>query len=91
MVTQEFEGTLDQYDRVDEKLDRQTNPVEGLIAHGAADIGGGKIRVVDFWQSHDQYENFVQGRLGPAIAEALGDEASEPRIEIHELHDVIPS
>jgi hypothetical protein len=39
----------------------------------------------------EEYENFVQGRLGPAIAEALGDEASEPRIEIHELHDVIPS
>jgi hypothetical protein len=88
VVIQEFEATVDEYDKVTEKIDPQSNPPEGLVLHCGADIGGGKMKVVDIWDSADAFQTFADARLGPAVGEVMGEDASEPQIEIQELHDL---
>jgi hypothetical protein len=88
VVIQEFEGTVDEYKQVNEKLDPESNPPSGLIVHSGADIGDGKLRVVDIWESQGDYESFVQERLMPAIAEVNPD-ASPADIQVHELIDLV--
>ena len=86
LVTQEFEATLEQYDQVNEKLGGTTP--EGAILHAACDLGGGKMRSVDVWESAEHFQKFVQDKLIPAIAEVIPDapQAAEP--EILEIHDL---
>ena len=89
IVTQEFEGTPDQYDQVNEKLDARNNPPDGLHIHTAADAGGGRMRIVDVWESQGDFESFAQEKVGPAVAEVVGEDAPPPDIKIEELHEVI--
>jgi hypothetical protein len=88
VVIQEFEGTLEEYDQVSEKLDAENNPPAGLIVHTGADVGGGKLKVVDVWESQENFQKFVQERLAPAIAEVNPD-APRANIQVHELHDLV--
>ena len=86
LVIQDFEATTEEYDQVNEKLGGATP--EGGILHSAIDLGGGKMRAVDVWESTQAYQSFVQDKLIPAIAEVNPDapQAGEP--EIHELYDL---
>jgi hypothetical protein len=86
LVTQEFEATLEEYDQVNEKLGDGTP--DGAILHAACDLGGGKMLSVDVWESAEQFQNFVQNQLIPAIAEVNPDapQAAEP--EIREIYDL---
>jgi hypothetical protein len=88
VVIQQFEASTDEYDKVTAKIDPESNPPDGLILHCGADIGGGKMKVVDIWDSADAFQTFADARLGPAIGEVMGEDASEPQIDIHELHDL---
>jgi hypothetical protein len=85
-VIQEFEATTDEYDAVNEKLGDDTP--EGGIVHTAIDLGNGRMRAVDVWDSKEAWEKFVQEKLIPAIAEVNPDapQAGEP--EVFELYDV---
>jgi hypothetical protein len=83
----EFDATTDQYDAVENALDNRSNPPDGLIAHTAQDLGG-KIRVVDIWESPEAFGAFAETRLGPAIDQALGDDAPQaPEPKFTELHN----
>jgi hypothetical protein len=86
LVIQDFEATTDEYDQVNEKLGGETP--EGGILHSAVDLGGGKMRAVDVWESAEHYQRFVQDKLIPAIAEVNPDapQAAEP--EIREIYDL---
>jgi hypothetical protein len=87
LMETEFEGTPEQYDAVQKALDIQSNPPDGFIAHSAEDLGG-KIRVRDFWESADAFGAFAESRLGPTIAETLGDDAPPaPQPNFTELHN----
>jgi hypothetical protein len=89
LMTTEFEGTADQYDAVQKVLDIENNPPDGWIAHSAQDAGG-TIKVVDIWESPDAFGAFAESRLGPAIAEALGDDAPPaPEPQFTELHNAL--
>ena len=88
LVIQEFEGTRDEYEQVNEKIDPENNPPSGLILHCGADIGGGKLRVVDVWESQDDFQSFVQGTLIPAINEVNPD-APQADVQMHELIDLV--
>jgi hypothetical protein len=88
IVTQEFEGTREEYDKVNEKLDPVNNPPSGLIVHTGADIGGGKLRVVDVWESEGDFQSFLQERLIPAISEVNPD-APQADVQVHEAIDVV--
>jgi hypothetical protein len=86
VVIQEFEATREEYDQVTEKLG-DAIPA-GAILHAACDLGGDKWKSVDVWESAEAFQNFVQGKLIPAIAEVNPDapQAQEPQIlEIHDL------
>jgi hypothetical protein len=86
VVIQDFEATREEYDQVNEKLGEDTP--EGGILHAAVDLGDGKMRAVDVWESAEHYQKFVQDQLIPAIAEVNPDapQASEP--EIREIYDL---
>ena len=38
------------------------------------------MRVVDVWESQGAFETFAQERLGPAVAEVLGEDNPPPDI-----------
>jgi hypothetical protein len=91
VVIQEFEATPEQYDQVTEKIDPDTNPPEGMILHAGIDLGGGKMRAVDVWDSAEQFQSFAETRLGPAIAEVVGPDAPQAQIDIQEARAVVKS
>ena len=85
MVTIEFPASSEDYDRVNDSLG---DSPDGLIVHTAADLGG-KMRVVDMWESPEKFAAFAEGRLGPKVAEVLGDGAPEPgQPEFQELYNL---
>ena len=86
VVIQEIEATLEQYDAVDAKIG--DTPPAGLILHTGSDLGGGKMKVVDVWESAEDFQNFVQNQLIPAIAEVAPDAPQAQEPEILEVHDL---
>jgi hypothetical protein len=59
-----------------------------MIFHSAGPIEGG-WGVIDFWESREAFDRFVQGRLQPAIQE-LGDQAppNPPDIKEFPVHNI---
>ena len=90
-MTIEFPATPEQYDSVNEKIDVEANPPDGLIIHTAAQVGD-NMRVVDVWESEEAFNSFNEQTLMPAVMEVLGppppDTTPTPP-QIHELHKVI--
>jgi hypothetical protein len=87
-VILDFEGgTLDQYDRVIEKM--------GFTAGGPGGPGGlfhwvapsdEGIRVTDVWESPEAFQSFADDQIGP-ITQAEG--MSAPRVEMIEVHNYL--
>ena len=50
----------------------------GLIVHTASQVDG-KVRIVEVWESRRQFDEFVQTKLGPALAK-LGVEMDPPEL-----------
>ena len=92
LVTQELEGVRQEfYDGVNARLGVDSNPPSGLIIHtsGATEVGW---RVVDVWESADDYRRFAEERIGPAVAgyaQEAGIEPGPPQVSVVELYDVI--
>ena len=84
VVIQDFEATLEEYDQVTAKLGDSTP--KGAILHVACDLGDGKMRSVDVWESAEDFQTFVQDKLIPAIAEVNPDAPQASQPEIHEVH-----
>jgi hypothetical protein len=83
----EIEVTADQYDAVDKALDVRGNPPDGFMAHSAEDLGG-KMHIRDIWESAEAFGAFAENRLGPTIAQTLGDDApGAPEPKFTELHN----
>ena len=63
-------GTLEQYDEVIQKMGFMTRGAgpAGLLFHWATKTADG-IRVVDVWESREQFEKFGQEKIGPITAE----------------------
>ena len=88
LMTMEFEATTDQYDAADKAVNAKEDPPDGLIAHTAQDLGNGKIRVVDIWESPEAFGAFAETRLAAAIKETLGeDSGQDPEPQFTELHN----
>jgi hypothetical protein len=82
-------ATAEQYDAVNAEMGVEADPPEGLIFHAGGPIDDG-WGVLDFWESRAQFDAFLEGRIGPAIA-ALGDAAppSPPTIMEFPVHNTI--
>jgi hypothetical protein len=83
------------YDAVNERLDLDSNPADGLIVHTAGwDEDAGVFRIFDVWESREQAEAFLRDRLQPILEEGPvnPDNAAPPDREgTYELHDVLRS
>jgi hypothetical protein len=86
VVIQEFEAPLEEYEQVNEKLGDAAP--EGLILHTVSDLGGDKWKLVDVWESPENFQSFVQNQLIPAIAEVNPDAPQAPEPEILEVRDL---
>ena len=86
VVTQEFEATPEDYEKVNEKIGDAAP--EGLIVHTVTDLGGDRWKLVDVWESAEDFQNFVQNTLIPAIAEVNPDAPQAPQPEILEVRDI---
>jgi hypothetical protein len=85
-VIQEFEATRESYEKVNEKIGDAAP--EGLILHTVSDLGGDRWKLVDVWESTEAFQNFVQNKLIPAIAEVDPDAPQAPEPEILEIHEL---
>ena len=54
----------EKYDKLDQELG--SDKPEGLIVHAAGESGSG-IRIIDVWESKQQFERFQSERLGTAM------------------------
>lgn len=82
----EWEGvTPAQYDAVRKHVGWETNKPEGGMFHVAAFNAKG-LRVVDVWESAEQFQRFVETRLMPGT-QAVGIKG-QPKTEIHSTHAI---
>ncbi len=76
---------LDDYDAISKALNFPDQWPDGLLVHGSTEVDG-RLRVLDIWESRQQFDRFVQSRLQGAMGQAMGDRAEAPQITEMELH-----
>ena len=77
--------TPEQYDEARKLIDWEGDTPDGDLFHIAA-FTDGELRVVDLWESGEQFQRFVETRLMPGVKQ-LGI-AGEPEVELYEAHAV---
>jgi hypothetical protein len=81
------------HDAVAAKLDVENDPPAGLIVHTAIDEGDKGIRIVDIWESQQDFEKFRDERLMAAVQSVLSERGIEPAgppiYEFSELHALV--
>ena len=86
-VQMDFDGgTFDQYDQVCQKMGltpKGPGP-KGAISHFATMTGSG-LRVVDVWETKEQFEKFAQEQIGPFSADV--GLPGPPKMEFFEVHN----
>ena len=71
------ELTKELYDKVNEKVFGHAGPIrddeapDGLILHSAGP-GEQGYYIYDIWESPEAFGRFMEGKMGPAIAEVMG-------------------
>jgi hypothetical protein len=86
LITMDIEASAEQYDAVNAKVDPASDPPAGLLMHVGA-VNGSVVHVVDVWESEQQFNDFRESRLGPAVGEVMGEAAGPPNIEVREVRD----
>lgn len=86
-IEMDFKGaTLEQYDEVMKlmSLDDGTRPSPpGALFHWAAETDDG-VRVVDVWESQEQFDAFAQAEIGP-YSQQVGIPAP-PETTVYPVH-----
>jgi hypothetical protein len=88
-VQLEFSGaTLDQYDRVIQKMGFTPggSGAPGGLFHWVTKTADG-FRVIDVWESRQQFERFSKEKIGPLAAEV--GFPGQPRITFFEVHNFL--
>lgn len=88
-VVLDFAGaTLDQYDQVVEKMGfRPGGPgAPGGLFHWVTKTDDG-FRVVDVWESKEQFDRFAQEKIGPLSAQV--GFPGQPKVTVHEVHNYL--
>jgi hypothetical protein len=73
----------EQYDEVLQRVDWENRPARGGVFH-VVWFEGGAMRIIDVWESEQAWNEFMNERLGPVLAE-LGID-SRPDVRFHEAH-----
>jgi hypothetical protein len=86
-VILDFEGgTLDQYDQVTEKMGLTSDETPpGALFHFVIDTDDG-IRVIDVWETPEQFDQFAREQIGP-ITQEVGMDA--PKMQQSEVHNYL--
>jgi hypothetical protein len=80
-----FKGaTLAQYDQVMEAMALGDSAPDGALFHWVAATGDG-IKVVDVWESKEQFDAFATSQIMPNVQKA--GISSAPEMTTHELHN----
>ncbi len=86
-VQMEFDGaTLEQYDDVCSRMGlapKGPGPA-GAISHFATMTDSG-LRIVDVWETKEQFEKFAQDQIGPFSQEA--GFPAPPRMQFFDVHN----
>jgi hypothetical protein len=78
--------TKQKYEELRKEVDWEHKHPTGAILHAAGfDDSGNNIRVADIWQSEQDFNNFVNSRLEPAMKRL---NISMPKGEIVPIHNV---
>jgi hypothetical protein len=77
--------TPDQYEQTRVAVNWETDTPPGAIFHVAWFENGG-IGVTDVWETADDFQSFVDGRLMPATAQ-VGIQG-EPKVDIQPAHRI---
>jgi hypothetical protein len=77
--------TPDQYDQMQKEVDWVSEAPKGGIFH-VAWFEDGALRVVDAWQSAEEFQAFVDQRLMPGVAKV--GVAGGPEVTVLPLHRV---
>ena len=81
-------GTAEQIDKLNEAIDPDGNPPDGLIFHASGPVDGG-WGVIDFWESREHFDRFAAERIGPAMA-AIGVTGGAPAVHEFPVHEHFP-
>jgi hypothetical protein len=86
-VQMDFDGaTTDQYDEICKKMGltpKGPGPA-GAISHFATKTDSG-FRVVDVWETKEQFEAFARDKIGPFSAEV--EITGPPQMQFFEVHN----
>jgi hypothetical protein len=63
--------SLEMLDEVTKEMGVENDPPAGLLVHTHFDEGG-QVRVIDVWDSQEQFESFQESRLMPAMQKVAG-------------------
>jgi len=88
------ETTIEMINAVTDEMDVRNLPPNGLIVHTAVNIGG-RLTIIDVWESQEDWDKFAESRLGPAFAtvsQRMGidlSQAPEPETQILEVLSIV--
>ncbi|MDQ6916118.1 MAG: hypothetical protein M3155_09970 [Actinomycetota bacterium] len=86
VMTMRWDGvTPDQYEEVREKVRWEENRPKGANFH-VCGFEGGAMRIVDIWDSPEDFQRFLDDRLAPIIQEA--GFPGEPEVTFYPVHAV---
>jgi hypothetical protein len=89
VIVNEIEGgNQDFYDQVNSKVMPGGNLPNGCQVHIAGPMENG-WRVITVWDSDDQFQQFRDEKLIPAIREAGGEDRIAPSIKTSPVHKLI--
>ena len=79
----EWEGiTKDIYDEIRRQVPLEGDVPKGLVSHIATFDKKG-LRVVDIWESEEDFNNYIKNRIIPATIKLVD---TKPKMEIYPLH-----
>ncbi len=89
VITQRWDAvTPAQYDKIRGIVGWDVDVPAGMTFH-VASFEGGTLRMLDIWNSEEQFMAFVQTRIMPAVAE-VGLQG-QPDMTVTQMHDVFSS
>ena len=89
VIVNEIEGgSQEMYDKVNPKVMEGGSLPEGCQLHIAGPVENGWL-VITVWDSEDQFQQFRDEKLLPALREAGAEERIAPKISANPVHNLI--
>jgi hypothetical protein len=80
----------EEYDALNAQIDPASAPPKGLLFHASGPVEGG-WGVIDFWESRQDFDAFVETRLQSSIAAAGVQMQGPPDVKEFPVHETFPA